>query len=109
MLFDEMEFGSYDRAERKARKALELYEDGLMSQALAELETAIEINPANSSWHFNKALTLDSISRFEDAITEYQTALEAYREHRQVCDWKAIDVTEEFEELENANEILPLS
>ncbi len=49
MIFDEMEFGSYDRAERKARKAFELYEDGKMSQALDELETALEINPTNSS------------------------------------------------------------
>ena len=76
MIFDDMEFGSYDKAEQKAHKAFELYEDGNMTQALDELETAIEINPANSSWHFNKALTLDLISRFEYAITEFETALE---------------------------------
>ncbi len=76
MIFDEMEFGSYDRAERKARKAFELYEDGKMSQALDELETALEINPTNSSWHFDKALTLDAISRFNDAISEFEAALE---------------------------------
>ena len=48
MLFDEMEFGSYDKAERKARKALELYEDGKMSQALTELESALEIHSHGS-------------------------------------------------------------
>ena len=57
MLFDDMEFGSYDKAERTARKAFELYEDGKMSQALDALDSALEINPANGSWHFNKALT----------------------------------------------------
>ncbi|MHC4682630.1 MAG: hypothetical protein ACYTEK_28620 [Planctomycetota bacterium] len=63
MLFDEMEFGPYDKAEQKARKAFELYEDGKMSQALDELETALDINPACGSLHFNKALTLDAIGR----------------------------------------------
>ena len=65
MIFDDdMEFGSYDNAERKARKAYELYEDGKMPQALEAIETALEINPANGTWHFNKALTLDAIDRF---------------------------------------------
>ena len=66
MLFDDMEFGTYDRAERNARKAYELYEDGCMTQALVELDLALEINPANSAWHFNKGLTLDSINRFSE-------------------------------------------
>jgi len=76
MFFESMEFGSYDKAERKARRAFELYEDGKMPQALNELETALEINPSNSSWHFNKALMLDAINRFEDAIGEYEIALQ---------------------------------
>ncbi|MHC4542699.1 MAG: tetratricopeptide repeat protein [Planctomycetota bacterium] len=76
MLFDEMEFGPYDKAEQKARKAFELYEDGKMSQALDELETALDINPACGSLHFNKALTLDAIGRFDEAITEYEAALQ---------------------------------
>ncbi|MHC4528647.1 MAG: hypothetical protein ACYS29_12290, partial [Planctomycetota bacterium] len=71
MPFEEMEFGYYTEAERKARRAFEHYEDGKMTQALDELETAIELNPANSAWHFNKGLTLDAVNRFEDAITEY--------------------------------------
>ena len=76
MLFDDIEFGSYSEAERKAMKAFELYEDGKITQALTELEAAIEINPANSSWHFDKALTLDSKGEFDDAIIEYETALQ---------------------------------
>jgi hypothetical protein len=37
MVLEDMTFGSYDKAERKAYKAFELYEDGKMSQAFDEL------------------------------------------------------------------------
>ena len=74
MPFDDTIFDPYDKAENKARKAYELYESGKLPQALEEIEDALEINPSNGSWHFNKALTLDSISRFEDAIEEYKIA-----------------------------------
>ena len=93
MIFDEMEFGSYDRAERKAHKAFELYEDGKMSQALDELETALEINPTNSSWHFDKALTLDAISRFNDAISEFEAALELSPDDLEILNSLAVDYT----------------
>lgn len=76
MLYDDMEFGYYTEAEKKARQAYEHYEDGNLSQALNELETALELNPSNGSWHFNKALTLDSAGRFEAAIKEYEIALQ---------------------------------
>ncbi|MHC4368978.1 MAG: tetratricopeptide repeat protein, partial [Planctomycetota bacterium] len=93
MIFEEMGFGSYDTAERKARKAFELYEDGKMSQALDELETALEINPTNSSWHFDKALTLDAISRFEDAISEYEAALELRPDDLEILNSLGVDYT----------------
>ena len=93
MIFDDMEFGSYDKAEQKAHKAFELYEDGKMTQALDELQTAIELNPANSSWHFNMALTLDSVSRFEDAIKEYETALELNPYDLEILNCLAVDYT----------------
>ena len=93
MMFDEMEFGPFDKAEQNARRAFELYEDGDMSQALDELETALEINPACSSLHFNKALTLDAISRFEDAIVEYETALQLNPEDLEILNSLAVDYT----------------
>ena len=93
MIFDDMEFGSYDKAERKARKAFELYEDGKMSQALDELETALEINPTNSSWHFDKALTLDAISRFDDAIREFEAALDLRPDDLEILNSLAVDYT----------------
>jgi Tfp pilus assembly protein PilF len=75
MTFEDTLYNSYDKAERKVQRAFELYEDGKMSQALLELEDALEINPSNGSWHFNKALTLDAIGKFDNAITEYEIAL----------------------------------
>jgi len=93
MIFEDMEFGSYDKAEHKAHKAFELYEDGKMSQALEELETALEINPSNGSWHFNKALTLDAISRFDDAICEYELALQLNPDDLEILNSLAVDYT----------------
>jgi len=93
MLFEETDFGYYTEAERKAREAFELYEDGKMSQALSELETAIDINPANSSWHFDKALMLDAVNRFEEAISEYEIALQLSPNDLEILNSLAIDYT----------------
>ena len=93
MLFEDMEFGPYETGEQSARKAFELYEDGKMSQALNELETALETNPSNSSWHFNKALTLDSINQFDDAIEEYEIALQLNPDDLEILNSLAVDYT----------------
>jgi tetratricopeptide (TPR) repeat protein len=93
MLFEGVEFGPYDKAEHKANKAFELYEDGKMSLALEELETAIDINPYNSCWHFDKALMLDSMSQFDEAIVEYERALELCPNDLEILNSLAIDYT----------------
>jgi tetratricopeptide (TPR) repeat protein len=94
MLFDDdIEFGPYDKAENNARRAYELYEDGKMAQALIELERALEVNPTNSAWHFNKGLTLDAINQFEPAIVEYETALEFSPDDLEILNALAVDYT----------------
>jgi len=93
MDFDDSTFHSYDGAEHKAHQAYELYEDGEISEALAVLDDAIAINPANSSWHFNKALALDSMSRFEEAIKEYETSLELNPSDVEILNSLAVDYT----------------
>ena len=93
MLFDDMEFGPYDKAEHRARTAYELYEDGKMKQALEELDAALEINPSNASWHFNKALTLDALSQFEEAIHEFDLALQFNPEDTEILNSLAVDYT----------------
>ncbi|MFC1764030.1 tetratricopeptide repeat protein [Planctomycetota bacterium] len=93
MFYEGMELGPYDNAERNAHKAFELYEDGDMSHALDELNQALEINPANSSWHFDKGLALDAIHRFEEAIEEYETALELNPGDLEILNSLAVDYT----------------
>jgi tetratricopeptide (TPR) repeat protein len=93
MFSEGMEFGFYGKAEHKANKAHEFYEDGQMSQALEALDTALEINPANGAWHFDKALALDSVHRFEDAIVEYELALELNPEDLEILNSLAVDYT----------------
>ena len=93
MFSEGMEFGFYDKAEQKASQAHDLYEDGQMSQALEELDSALEINPANSAWHFDKALALDSIHRFEEAITEYELALDLCQGDLEILNSLAVDYT----------------
>jgi len=93
MLFDDIEFGPYDKAEHMAREAFELYEGGKMPQALSQLDAALDINPCNSSWHFNKALTLDAMNKFDDAIGEYELSLELSPDDLEILNSLAVDYT----------------
>jgi tetratricopeptide (TPR) repeat protein len=92
-MFDEQEFESFDQSEQRAIKAYELYETGALTRALTELEEAIKMNPQNSSLHFNKALTLDALERFEEAIDEYKEALELNPEDLEILNSLAVDYT----------------
>ncbi|MEN6385181.1 MAG: tetratricopeptide repeat protein [Phycisphaerales bacterium] len=83
----------WDQAEQKAMQAFELYEDGKMNEALSAMNEALEINPANDRWHFNKALTLDAMERFEEAIDEYKSALELNSGDIEILNCLAVDYT----------------
>jgi len=69
----------WDDAEKRVERAHELYDLGQWQAALDELKAAIEINPYNSSWHFNLGLTYDALDRYQDAITCYRQAHALYR------------------------------
>ncbi len=84
---------AWDMAEQKAMQAFELYEDGKMNEALSAMNEALEINPANDRWHFNKALTLDAMERFEEAIEEYKLALEFNSGDVEILNCLAVDYT----------------
>ena len=87
------EFNSWGQAEQKAMKAHELYEEGQMAEALSAMNEALSINPANDRWHFNKALTLDAMEKFDEAIDEYKAALEMNPEDIEILNCLAIDYT----------------
>lgn len=87
------ECNSWDYAEQKALTAYELYEDGKMNEALAAMNEALEINPSNDRWHFNKALTLDAMERFDEAIEEYKAALTLNSADIEILNCLAVDYT----------------
>ena len=92
-MFDDTTFGPYEKAEMKAREAFELFEQGQIIQAISSLDEAIEINPSNGAWHFNKAISLDALNRFEDAIKEYQAALDLNPSDPEILNSIAMDYT----------------
>jgi tetratricopeptide (TPR) repeat protein len=87
------QFNSWGQAEQKAIKAYELYEEGQMSEALSAMNEALDINPSNDRWHFNKALTLDAMERFDQAIEEYKLAMELNPEDVEILNCLAVDYT----------------
>ncbi len=94
MQFDDgISYGPYEEAERKARLAYKLYEDGKTALALMEIESAIQINPANAAWHFNKGLLLDGMGKFDEAIAEYETAIEISPQDTEILNCLAVDYT----------------
>ena len=93
MFCDADEYSSWDQADQMADRAFELYEDGQISQALAQLAEAVEINPGNSAWHFNIGLALDSMDNFEMAIEAYEKALNLTPDDPETLNCLAIDYT----------------
>jgi superkiller protein 3 len=93
MPFEDMTYGAYDQAEQKAQRAYELYEDGKVNQAITAIDEALEINPTNISWHFDKALALDTVNRYEDAISEFETALALNTSDLEILNCLAVDYT----------------
>ena len=61
--------------------------------ALDHLVEAIDINPINSSWHFNAGLILDAMERFDEAITTYQEALDLAGDDPEILNSLAVDFT----------------
>ncbi len=91
--FDTGNFGGWDEAEEKAFMAYEMYENGQMNLALAQLAEAIDINPTNSAWYFNKGLALDTLERFEEAIGAFEEALKLKGDDPEILNCLAVDYT----------------
>ena len=63
-------------AESRAERAYDLYEQGKWTEAAVELKAALDINPYNAAWHFNLALTLESLEQYDAACLSYERALD---------------------------------
>lgn len=95
-MFDNMEFENefdWDDQDRLAVEAYQLYEEGQMHLALSQVDKALEINPTSDSLNFNKALILDAIGKFEEAIVFYKVALESRPNDPEIYNSLAVDYT----------------
>jgi tetratricopeptide (TPR) repeat protein len=90
---EDEDLNTWDQAEQRVGEAFELYETGLMQQALDKLNEAITLNPGCSAWHFNMGLTLDGLDRHEEAIVCYQHALELSPDDVEILNCLAVDYT----------------
>ena len=64
----------WTNSELRVERAQELYEEGRLAEAAAELRAAIEVNPYNASWHFNLGLTLEAMEDYEHAVEAFRRA-----------------------------------
>jgi len=91
--FENESYGFWDEAEEKAHMAYEMYETGRLNLALDQLGEAIEINPTNSAWYFDKGLTLDTLERFEEAMEAFEQALLLKGDDPEILNCLAVDYT----------------
>ena len=61
-------------AARRAHRAHGLYQRGRWVEAAAELRAALTMNPCNSGWQFNLAMTLEAMEDYDDACEAYARA-----------------------------------
>ncbi len=87
------EFQDWSDAENCIERAHDLYEAGRMHEALGNLQIAIEINPANGNWHFNKGLILDTLERFDEAVDAFTSAHELEPEDPEIMNCLGVDYT----------------
>lgn len=94
MFEDHYDYGSeWSDAENRIERAHDLYDHGQWQEALDELQNAIDINPNNSSWLFNKGLTLDTLERYYEAIEAFQTAHELEPHDPEILNCLGVDYT----------------
>ena len=93
MIFDEDFSTPWEDAQRRAMAAYDLYESGQIEQAIDMLDEAISLNPDNADWYFNKGLALDVVNCFDQAIVQYQKALELAGNDLGILNALAVDYT----------------
>lgn len=62
-------------AEQRVERALQLTESQRFSEALAEIDVALSINPNNPTWHAQRGYLLDELGETADAVTAYEQSL----------------------------------
>lgn len=86
-------FNDFSDAEQRIESAHDFYDKGQWLQALQELDAALEINPNHADWLFNKALTLDTLERFQEATEVYCLAHDLKSNDPEILNCLAVDYT----------------
>jgi len=86
-------FEEWSNAEQRIERAHEHYDNARWQEALQELQGAIETNPTNGNWFFNKGLTLDTLGRYSEAIEAFEQARELNLEDPEVLNCLGVDYT----------------
>lgn len=68
--------GSISQAQQHNVRGQELFENEEIEAAIAEFERAVDLDPANPTYHCNLAVAYDEAGRDEDALAEYEKTLE---------------------------------
>jgi len=63
-------------AERRVERAQQLSEAHQWTEALAEIEAALAINPNHADWHVQRGYLLDELDRPAEAVAAYERALQ---------------------------------
>ena len=86
-------YHDWSDAEHHLEQAHDHYDRGSFQEAARELQAAIEINPSNSSSHFNLGLTLDSLERYSVAVESYLQALAIAPDDPEILNCLGVDYT----------------
>ena len=88
-----MEECGWNEAEGRVERAHDLYKEGRWAEAAAELRAAIDVNPYNSSWFFNLALTLEAMEDHQSAHDAYQAAIKLAPDDTEVLNCSGVNLT----------------
>lgn len=68
--------GGVSQAQQHNVRGQELFDNEEIEAAIAEFERAVDLDPANPTYHCNLAVAYDEAERDEDALAEYEKTLE---------------------------------
>ena len=88
-----MEECGWNEAEGRVERAHDLYKEGRWAEAAAELQAAIDVNPYNSSWYFNLALTLEAMDDQQSAHGAYEAAIKLAPDDTEVLNCSGVNLT----------------
>ncbi|MBN2211825.1 MAG: tetratricopeptide repeat protein [Sedimentisphaerales bacterium] len=94
MLYDGYDDKSdWSDAECNIEQARDYYDRGCCREALHKIQAALEANPNNSNWLFNKGLVLDSLERYREALEAFEAARELEPHDPEILNCIGVDYT----------------